>query len=162
GNSDGSNFGPQCGNYATTGGDLYIGLADAGSQYWAYNELLSGGCASPAHLYCFRTDTTAAVAPVPVPGRRIFVSSAAFTPGGGIAAADVQCQNDAKNAGITNFSAFFALLSTSGASAVSRLNPAGPPWKRPDEVQVVLDPTDLGKGNLIAPIDVSASGAVYA
>jgi hypothetical protein len=29
---------------------------------------------------------------------------------------------------------------------------------RPDQVLVVLDPADLGKNNLLAPIDVSAAG----
>src|SRR5262249_35155137 len=38
GNNDGTNFGAQCGNYTTTTGGMYIGIAGAGSEYWAYNQ----------------------------------------------------------------------------------------------------------------------------
>jgi hypothetical protein len=157
GNSDGTNFGAQCGNYTTTLGSMYIGLAAGGSGYWAYNELDSTGCGDAMHLYCFRTDTTAAIAPPSVPNaRRIFASGSPFTPGGGIAAADTQCQNDAKNAGFTTYANFVALLATSTTPAIARLNTTGLPWKRPDEVLVVLDPADLGRNMLVAPIDVTA------
>jgi hypothetical protein len=162
GNNDGSNFGVQCNNYTSTTGSLYVGVAAAGTMSWAYSYLDSQGCVTPAHLYCFRSDLTAAIAPPPVAGRAIFTSDFAFTPGGGIGAADAQCQGDAMAAGLPNFARFIALLATSNASAVSRVSLTGLPWRRADQVLVVADPADLATGNLLAPIDLSADGMQYA
>jgi hypothetical protein len=161
-NSDGTNFGTQCGNYTTTGGSLYVGAAAAGTQSWSYYVLDSAGCVASAHLYCFRSDVTATIAPPATAGRHIFTSTAPFVPAGGRDAADGQCQLDAKSAGLPNFSNYIALLATSGASAASRLTIPGLPWKRSDDVLVVADPVDLTKGILLAPIDLPAGGGVYA
>jgi hypothetical protein len=159
GNSNGTNFGPQCTNYTSTVGSMYIGMGTAGAQYWAYNELDSVGCSDSLHLYCFRTDLGGAVTVPPTMGRRIFTSANPFIPGGGLQAADVQCQNDAKNAGLANFGGFLALLATSTSPAIARFNTVGLPWKRLDDVLVVLDPADLGQDKLVSPIDMLASGA---
>ena len=88
----------------------------------------------------------------------MFVSSTPFTPSTGIATADTQCQNDAKAAGFATYANFLALLSTSTTPAISRVSTVGPPFKRPDEVLVVLDPADLPRNNVMAAIDVSAAG----
>jgi len=164
GNNDGSNFGDQCTNYTSTAGSLYVGVASAGTQYWSYSYLDSQGCMSPAHLYCFRTDLSAPIMPPPPPGpvRRIFTSALPFTPGGGLTAADAQCQLDAKAAGFPNWATFVALMATSGAPAISRVNLTGPPWRRPDQVLVVANAADLAAGNLLAPIDLTADGMTYA
>jgi hypothetical protein len=165
GNNDGTNFGIQCNNYASTTGSLYVGIGTAGTLAWAYNHLDSAGCATAMHLYCFRTDlTTTNITPPPPPpnARRIFISDLQFTPGAGIASADTQCQVDAKAAGIPAWDKVIALLATSGAAAVDRVDLKGAPWRRADNVMVVLNAGDLATGNLFAPIDQDADGSQYA
>jgi hypothetical protein len=170
GNNYGANFGYQCNGGTTmswtqtTGGD-YIGLAAAGSQYWAYNQLDSSGCMNPQHLYCFRTDLAPAV-PIgitfpPANVRRIFISDLAVASGGKVDAADAECVADAKAAGYANFASFISLLATSTTPALKRVNMSGATWMRPDQVLVVATPADLAAGNLISPIDVAADGATY-
>jgi hypothetical protein len=162
GNNDGTNFGVQCNNYMSTTGSMYVAFATAGTGSWAYSYLDSQGCATPAHLYCFRTDLTATITPPAAAGRHIFTSDLAFTPGGGLAAADAQCQLDAKAAGFLNFAKYIALLAGSGMPASSRLDLTGPPWQRADGVFVVATAADLASGNLLAPIDLDADGSMYA
>jgi hypothetical protein len=162
GNNDGTNFGVQCNNYTSTTGSLYVALATAGTESWAYSYLDSQGCVTPAHLYCFRSDVTATIAPPAATGRHIFTSDLPFTPGGGLTAADAQCQLDAKAAGFANFAKFIALLAGSGMPAASRLDLTGPPWQRADNVLVVATAADLATGNLLAPIDLDADGSMYA
>jgi hypothetical protein len=163
-----ASFGYQCNggttsSYTTSMGGAYIGIAAAGSQYWAYNQLDSAGCSNPQHLYCFRTDLAPSM-PVPItvpptPGRRIFVSTSSFLPTAlGLTAADTQCQADAKAYGLTNYGAFLAFLATSTTPAIKRVPIDGLPWKRPDDVLVAATPGDLGAGNLLSPIDLGADG----
>jgi hypothetical protein len=80
-----------------------------------------------------------------------------WTPGGGLASADLQCQNEAKAAGLAG--TFLALLATDSASAASRLDTTGAPWVRVDGVPVVASALDLVKQNLLAPINLNALGA---
>jgi hypothetical protein len=173
GNGNGTNFGYQCNgtgtaSYTSQTGSAYIGMAAAGSGYWSYNELDSSGCMNQQHLYCFRTDLAPAGAPVGITvppvtsARRIFVTDFAFTPTAlGLAAADKQCQADATYYALPNAANFVAFLATSTKSAISRVNLAGPPWKRTDEVLIVSTAADLGAGNLISPIDLAGDGATY-
>jgi hypothetical protein len=170
GDNYGKSFGLQCAaasmpSWTTVNGGAYTGLAAAGSQYWAFNELDSTGCTDRSHLYCFRTDlasaTSVAITFPPANVRRIFISDLSVTPGGGLAAADAECQADAKSAGYANFASFIALLATSKSSALARVNMMGPTWMRPDQVLVVATPGDLATGNLIAPIDAAADGVTY-
>ncbi len=163
GNGSGANFGVQCTDYTQVTGGAYIGLANAGSGYWAYNELDSQGCQDPLRLYCFRSDATAAVT-MPAAGavRHIFVSTLAVTPTGGLANADAECIADATAAGLATPTKYVALLATSTKSAISRVNAAGTtPWKRADEVIVAATLNDLATGNLRAPIDLLADGSKY-
>jgi hypothetical protein len=159
-NQDGTSFGSQCGDY-TAKGDLYVGSAAAGAGSWSYDYLDSGGCAQPHRLYCFRNDLAADMKPPSIPGRRIFVSRTQLAATGGVAVADNICRTEAKAAGYPNPANVIALLSTSTTPAASRLNFNGPPWKRPDDVQVVLAPSDLGRGLLLAPINLTADGTSY-
>ena len=166
GTGAGASFGAQCyssttPSYTQVTGSAYIGIASAGSFYWAYNQLDSQGCSDQQHLYCFRTDLAAPVTMPTTPGRHIFVSTNAFTPNSGIAGADKQCQDDATAYALPNASTFVAFLATSTTPALKRVNLTGLPWKRTDEVLVVATPADLGTGNLLAPVDLDAKGVNY-
>ncbi len=163
GNNAGTNFGAQCTGYTQTAGSAYIGIANAGSQYWAYNELDSAGCSEQLHLYCFRSDVTATVTVPPTPSaHHIFISDLTVTATGGLTAMDAECIADAKAAALPNFGSYVALLATSTKTAASRITSAATTsWKRPDEVIVAATLGDLAKGNLRAPIDVAANGTTY-
>jgi hypothetical protein len=77
--------------------------------------------------------------------------------GGGVAAADSLCASEARAAGLPG--SFKALLSAERVSAASRFDLRGPPWVRTDGVPVVEHAADLARSSLIAPIDVTATGA---
>jgi hypothetical protein len=170
GDNTGKNFGLQCAasgmaSWTTVNGGAYTGWAAAGSQYWAFNQLDSQGCMNQEHLYCFRTDLAPTVpTPITFPAanvRRIFISDLSVNPGGGVTAADAECQADAKSAGWANYASVIALIATSANPALKRVNMAGTTWMRPDQVLVVATPGDLATGNLISPIDVAADGMTY-
>jgi hypothetical protein len=172
GNQIGVSYGLTCNgtmttSWQSTSGGAFIGLAAAGSQYWASNQLDSQGCMNPQHLYCFRTDLAPAGSPVGITfpatptARRIFISDLTVSPGGGVPAMDAECQADAHSAGYANYTSFIALIATSTAPALKRVNMNGATWKRPDEVLVVAKPGDLATGNLISPIDIQADGVTY-
>ena len=163
GNTNGTSFGVQCTDYTQTTGSAYVGFANAGSEYWSYQELSSTGCQDQLHLYCFRSDTTATVTmPVTTPARHIFISDLAVSPLGGLtASADAECIADAHAAGLLNSAGYVGFLATSTKTAISRLTTATTPFKRPDEVIVANGVSDLGAGNLISPIDVAANGSTY-
>jgi len=85
-------------------------------------------------LYCFQVGRSVRVSPVPAPGRLAFVSSGAFLPSSGIAAADALCQSEATTAGRSGV--FRAVLATTSASPASRFDLTGPPWVRVDGIRV--------------------------
>jgi hypothetical protein len=93
-------------------------------------------CGQQARLYCFATDRQAQVVPTPVQGRYAFVTKSPWSPGGGIASADSQCQADARAANLPG--TYSALLAQTGPgkSASSRFNFAAGslPWVRPDGI----------------------------
>jgi hypothetical protein len=91
----------------------------------------------------------------PQPGRLAFTTNGGFTPGTGIATADALCQSEANAAGRTG--TFMALLATAGATAASRYNLSGLPWKRVDEVTIVDTASQLPTGPLRA-INVLLNG----
>ena len=161
GNQDGTALGSQCADYTSTTGSVYVGEANAGAFAWAMTQLDSAGCGSAYHIYCFRSDALVAdLAPPPQDGRRAFVSSIPFVPGGGVSP-DVMCQKDADAAYPANTGKFIAFLATSSGAALKRLAASGPPWKRPDDVFVVRQISDLASGKLLAPIDLVADGSTY-
>jgi hypothetical protein len=114
----------------------------------------STSCSVSSRLYCFGTDQTNALAPLTNTGRMAFVSFS-FVPGGGVAAADTLCQNEASGLYPGTYK---ALLATEGASAASRFSTDGPIWVRPDGVAIVNKPSDLANDFLLAPIDEYPGG----
>ena len=109
----------------------------------AFTVFGTAQCASAQHLYCFGISNTATVAVTPPASyRRAFLTSASWTPGGGLAAADALCTSEASSAGLPG--TYKAMLATSTASAASRFTTTAgsAPWARVDGVQ--LAPTAAG------------------
>lgn len=95
-------------------------------------------CGSQQRLYCFGVDAPASVkATAPAQLRRAFVTTATWTPGGGIGSADAVCANEAFAANLSG--TYLALLTPQGVSAATRFNVMGAPWVRVDDVS--LSPT---------------------
>ena len=135
---------------------MYLGDIYGGAGAWSHSRVSScDGVTWP--IYCVGVGIHRSLQRERSTGRIAFASSSALPPGGGLAAADALCAQEAGNAGLPG--SFKALLATDGASAASRFNLQGGPWVRPDGVAIVDKAADLGAGRLIAPIDVSASGA---
>jgi hypothetical protein len=161
GNANGTAFDSQCSDYTSVSGDIYVGDAAMGSNYWAMRQLDPGGCGSSRRLYCFRTDGPVAdIVPPPQPGRHVFVSAQPFVPGGNLSA-DHMCQAEAAAASLANASQFVAFLSTSNTPAMQRIRPGGMPWKRADDVFVVRQISDFANGKLIATPGLVANGSLY-
>ena len=164
GNADGSAFTSQCSDYTSVSGDLYVGDAAMGSNYWAMRELDSGGCNRQYRLYCFRSDGLLGdIIPPPQPGRRIFVSAQPVVLGSSLGALgpDQMCQSDAAAANLANAGQFVAFLSTSTTPAMKRIRASGMPWKRADNVFVVRQISDFANGKLLATPDLVANGSLY-
>jgi hypothetical protein len=159
--ADGQPSGSLCEDYTKTTGALIAGDAASGSTAWTNYQNLAAGCGTAQHLYCFRTDLSAPsiAPPTEIPGRYAFVTASAFPVGGGIAAADKACGMEAKDAGLAG--TFLAFMATSTASALSRFETDGLPWKRRDGVFVTLQPTDLVNNAPFAPIDAAVDGKLY-
>ncbi len=150
-----------CSDYTDPSGTLNAGDVIAGSGTWAFSQVMTNGCSAAVRLYCFRSDLTGDITPLPLPGRHVFVTASAWSPYVGIAKADGFCKAEASAAGLPSANTFIALLATSTASAASRLTPGGIPWKRVDDVFVFNGPSDLAGNRLLAPIDLVADGGLY-
>lgn len=109
------------------------------SDSWTANT--GNPCTSALRLYCFGVDRAATVTVTPATGRRMFMTAANWTPGGGIASADAVCASEASAAGLTG--TFRALLATTTASAASRFSTTGAPWVRADGIAVTATAAEL-------------------
>jgi hypothetical protein len=121
-----------CGDYTSAVDDaskyMMAGFASSASSGFTANNMI--GCSLPTHILCLGINRQAFVAPDPTtPGRRAFTTSATWTPGGGLTAADALCQKEAGDAGLTG--TFKALLAPTGATAASRFT-GSEPWHRMD------------------------------
>jgi hypothetical protein len=123
----GTYSGTGCSDLTSTSGAISQGYAWGGSDEWTSSS--NNSCDGGVRFYCFGIDRTVAVLSPSVPGRRAFVSDAAWQPGGGIASADALCAGEADTAGLAG--SFRALLASDGVSAMARFT-AGSPWVRVD------------------------------
>ncbi len=103
-----------CGDWRST-----VGLGD---QMWLpqWGRLSDGmwDCAESLRLACFEIGHTATRPPLPITARRVFVTSADLSLGGGVAAADALCNAEAAAQGLGTSS---AVIGTSTSAAVDRL-----------------------------------------
>jgi hypothetical protein len=128
------------------------GRSDSGSTYMYSMSVYD--CVQ--RISCFGVDRNVPVDlhPQPYPyGRHVFVS-APFTIGGGLPAADAQCQADASAAGLPG--TFRAALATTTASAATRIGSLAGTWRRPDGI--VVTHQGLDQLPLLSAVNVDASG----
>jgi hypothetical protein len=145
---------------ATSGGppnETFGGTTDATGGDWSSSS--PAGCGPTlARFYCFGVDGSAPVKPVPVPGRKAFVTAAMFKTDLGLAGADALCADEAAAAGLGG--KFLALLATSTASAASRFADLdGAVWVRLDGVPLNrAGESPFDEGGLLAPLNVDSTG----
>jgi hypothetical protein len=121
---------------STSGTELaLLGFTDGAVPFWTNGS--EGPCNGNYHLYCLQADLSNPVAAPPSSNAKMFLSSL-YTPGGGITTADAKCQSDATANSISG--SFVALLSSTSAAAVSRLDlNTDLAWVRVDNVEVTAD-----------------------
>jgi len=121
------------------------GRTEGGPVSWTARG--NSGCGATRRLYCFQTDFSAALAPIPTSGKLAFYSVGGLTPapGAGITAADTLCMNEATAAGLSG--TYQALLATTTATAISRFGAASTSiYVRPDGI-VIAPGATLASGN---------------
>jgi len=145
-----------CDNWSNPAGSYLFGAAHGTTEAWSWTDGFPVSCASAARLYCFGTTFDSPLEPAPAPGPRAFITIQAFVPGGGLAAADALCANEASLAGLPG--TFRALLGTSTAPAASRFDLAGPTWMRVDGVPLASSRLAFVAGELATSPSVTALG----
>lgn len=128
------------------------GQVSSGSELWTFSPEAFCRCDSPSRTYCFGVDKQVAVTPAVGPPYAFI--SAPWSPGNGLASADVHCQNEAAAAGLPG--TFRALLGTSTATAASRFSLAGPVWRRTDGIALASSRATFMAGALEAALELSA------
>jgi hypothetical protein len=167
-NGDGTPMaGGTCGDWTSTTGSGYYGNATETTESWSFEFILAGdscGTASSS-IYCFENDAGMAAVPAPVApanARHAFVSKTAWTPGGGVAAADTLCQTDAISAALANAANYRALLATTvAATDPTRISLTGQPWYRLDGAQLVATAADLAApagDKMLTSLNLSSAG----
>jgi hypothetical protein len=153
-----------CSNWDPTikGVSQNVGLAGGSWIGAGLSAATTDPCGTPEHVYCFGTDYAAVLPPAPhVVGRIAFLAGQSATRTGGVAGLDALC---AEAASFYLTGTFVALVATTTAPASSRLSASGAPWVRVDGVPIVATAADLfaaGGPNLIAPLDLDASGRLF-
>jgi hypothetical protein len=100
-----------------------------------------GGCVGTVPIACVEIGHSVAVSPVVTSGRKLFVTTTNWFPGGGLASADALCASEASTAGLTG--TYLALLATSGGTAWSRFSTQGPTWTRLDGVALAATAAEV-------------------
>ena len=149
--------GTTCGDYTSTSGMIATGTT--AGQSGMFSTFGGNSCNTPTRMYCLGIDRAAVAQIVPPPAqRRVFVTTAPWTPGGGLASADALCQSEASGAGLPG--TYRALLATKTASAASRFNASGPPWGRVDGALLAsTGPATFGGSFWDTSPGVSANGS---
>jgi hypothetical protein len=136
-------------------GKALAGTTDGTTGVWTAFTTIA--CGTEAHIYCFGVDRVATVAPPTPQGKLAFLSDEPFAVGGGLTAADAQCQGEADAAGLAG--AFRALLASSGTAASSRVGAnGGVVWSRLDGVALNAGGagTFFDAGTMLAPLNVTS------
>lgn len=126
-----------CSNWTSATGTTYTTQGSSAGLAGMFTTIGGQLCSSAARLYCFGVDRTAVVDVTPAASyRRAFTTTSAFTPSGGLAAADALCAQEASAASLPG--TYKALLATSTASAASRFSTTGAHWGRLDGTVLAL------------------------
>jgi hypothetical protein len=146
--ADGTPYGGTCSDWTSEDPLNNGGVGDASSGGPGFTQTVNVACSSPRRLYCFETDRSAHVA-VPAPAGRLgFVTTATWLPGGGgVPAADTQCQSEATSAGLTG--TFLAVLPLPTATTASRFAVTGPNWFNTAGIPLAEAPDQLFTGSVL-------------
>lgn len=144
-----------------TSGWVASGASQGGGAAFQ-NDGASGCALSSFAVYCVQTDfqTPLAQPTIASDAHRVFVSTAPFVSGGGLASADALCANEASAAGLPG--AYVAFLPNGLATAASRIANDGAPVVRVDGVQVAPTIQAFIARLWTAPIATTATGHSFA
>jgi cysteine-rich repeat protein len=149
-----------CSDWKSSSNSDAFGAGDPTGGWGAWQGLAVGlSCGGTFRIYCLGKDFSSPLTFTKATGRLAFASSSSFYPGGGLAAADAQCQADAAAAALPG--TYRAMLATSTASLASRFSTTGAPWVRLDGIPLVAAAADMfaANGRLVAALDLTASGS---
>jgi hypothetical protein len=145
-----------CGDWNDTAQATAIaGTTDGTTGVWTSFTTIP--CSREARLYCFGVDRVATVSVPPPRGKLAFLSDDSFVVGGGLDAADAQCQREATAARLPG--TFRAFLSAPGATASSRVQAnLGTVWWRVDGVALNPGGEDsfFDATAMLAPLNVTS------
>ncbi len=144
-----------CADFMSSTGNVTVGLTTFSGGSWSANTFAT--CTDPTRLYCFQIDLDVPLVVERSTGRRAFVSTGAFTPSSGVAAADTLCASEANAANLTG--TFRALLTTT-APAASRFDTTGAPWVRLDGIALGDSAVAILSSDMRAPLAVTTSGGM--
>ena len=118
-------------------------------------------CSLERPLYCFGIDHDLAVLPpTPSDDRFAFITTASWTPAGGIGSADALCQSEAALSALPG--TYKALLATTEASPASRFDTAAAPWRRVDGVRITETAEAMFQaGRFDSFLNLTADGQTY-
>ncbi len=153
-NPDSSLTNFSCSNWTSATGNAVVGHPRGGPGGWSSygNTTCFTAAQSPGSLLCMGTTRSGAVAPVVTSGRKIWVTSSAFAPGGG-QTPDAKCQAD-RPAGVTTAVALVA----STAAPASAVLASTTNYVRPDGTLVGTGAQIAAGGNLASGIWQTADG----
>lgn len=115
-----------------------VPTSDAWGAYTVQN------CNQQGRFVCVETGHVAPQSPPPVTGRLQFITTANWTPGGGLPSADSLCTSEATAHMLPG--TYRALLATSTQSAFMRFSLTGPPWTRIDGIGLTATASELANG----------------
>ena len=148
-------LGDSCSGWTSSAGTFSVADPGGGPYTWGGTALSGGGglpCTSTAPLICMGTTMNAVVAPPVISGRKIWLSTTAFTIGAG-GTPDQKCQAE-RPSGVTQAIAF---ISTTTQAASSLLSPATS-YLRPDGTLVATGAQLATASDLESGIWQSAGG----
>ena len=163
-----------CNNWTSSAPEAVGGTTNRDSVGFNWTGSSARGCSAVSALNCFGDDPSPEV---PLPGRPAsarlaFLSTALFSPGGGIEAADQLCQREACSAGLTGSddcnvdlgtrSTFLSYLHTSLLAAWRRFDRYGPTWYRPDGIAWLPQASNLEQdaAGSLTGMNVHADGTI--
>lgn len=112
-----------------------VATSDAWGAYTVQN------CNQQARFICLETGHVAPQSPPSVAGRLQFLTTADWTPSGGLQGADALCASEATTHMFPG--TYRALLATSTQTAFARFSLTGPPWTRIDGIALTATATAL-------------------
>ncbi len=145
-----------CGDYTLTTGSIRGGESGATSGTFTDAKSYAACNQAATDVYCFGTSLATPVAPMPVTGRRAFVSTP-WGPGSGLSGADAHCQSDAVAAGLSG--QYAAVLASPTTAAAARFDTTGATWVRLDGVALAATAPEVMASAIAAPLNVTSTGA---